>query len=234
VGGRLAGTVGHIGVFSLNVHKHIQCGEGGVIVTDDRELAHRLEYAINHGELAKTTLHAIETMGGNFRMTEPIAAIACAQLKKGFGLVQSRIDLAEQISDIFREVSFVDIPEKRFGEIHSYYLWAGKINEEYPVYTREHFVSELASRGVPFRVGYSPLLHELFEDDASLPVAEEIEHKRLITFEICAYDLKTHHLNRMRDIILEEAGIIEKDIENAKGPEGERSDRDAGGVSGSH
>src|SRR5512143_4053177 len=51
-GNRYAGTIGHIGVFSLNVHKHIQCGEGGTIVTDNDEIGIRLAEGINHGELA--------------------------------------------------------------------------------------------------------------------------------------------------------------------------------------
>lgn len=45
------GTIGHIGVWSLNVHKFIQCGEGGIVGTNDPALAQRLEDAINHGEL---------------------------------------------------------------------------------------------------------------------------------------------------------------------------------------
>jgi dTDP-4-amino-4,6-dideoxygalactose transaminase len=49
--GRYAGTIGHVGVFSMNIHKHLQCGEGGMIVTDNDDLALRLEDAINHGEL---------------------------------------------------------------------------------------------------------------------------------------------------------------------------------------
>src|SRR5216684_3973487 len=204
--GKLTGTIGHMGVFSLNIHKHMQCGEGGVIVTNSPALAMLLEGAINHGELGPADLE----IGGNFRMTEVTAAIACAQLKKGFDLVQSRIDLAEAISDIFHEVPFVDIPVKRQGEVHAYYLWAGKINGDNACDIRKRFVTGLVDRSVPFRIGYSPLLHKLFGEEVILPVAEDIEDNRLFTFEVCAYDLKTHHLNRMRDIILEEADAISK------------------------
>jgi perosamine synthetase len=206
--GRYAGTIGHIGVFSLNVHKHIQCGEGGVIVTDDPELAYRLELAINHGELAVSLLRPINRMGLNLRMTEPTAAIACAQLRKGFDLVQTRIALAEEISDMFSEVPFVITPTKRSGDVHSFYLWAGKVIGEKARDIRNRFVTGLASRGVPFKCGYAPLLHRLFEDEVSLAVAEEIEDDRLFTFEVCAYDPKAHHLKVMREIIKEEAGRL--------------------------
>ncbi len=205
IDGRLTGTIGHMGVFSLNIHKHMQCGEGGVVVTNDSVLADRLEGAINHGELNPECRDPVGHSGLNLRMVEVSAAIACAQLKKGIDLVQSRIDLARAISDCFKDVPFVDIPVERSGEVHAYYLWAGKIRGKGALDIRRTFVTALRERGVPFRCGYSPLLHQLFRQDVSLPVAEEIEHERLFTFEVCAYDLKAHHLNRIRDIILEEA-----------------------------
>jgi len=210
LGGRYTGTIGHMGVFSLNVHKHIQCGEGGVVVTNDDVLADYIGNAINHGELdpKHTRLRTTCQIGGNFRMTEPIAAIACAQLKKGRKLVQTRIDLAESITDIFKQVYFAEPPIARRGEVHSYYLWAGKITGSNPCDIRERFVTKLNERGVPFRIGYAPLLHKLFGEIYPLPVAEEMENGRLFTFEVCAYDPKAHHLKQMREIILQEAETV--------------------------
>src|SRR5258705_13001728 len=49
--GVYTGTIGHIGVFSLNVHKHLQVGEGGVCVTNNSDLAKKLREAMNHGEM---------------------------------------------------------------------------------------------------------------------------------------------------------------------------------------
>jgi dTDP-4-amino-4,6-dideoxygalactose transaminase len=208
INGRLTGTIGHMGVFSLNIHKHMQCGEGGVVVTNVSVLADRLEGAINHGELNPQCVDPIRHSGLNLRMVEVSAAIACAQLKRGIDLVQSRIDLAEAISDIFNGVQFVDSPVKRTNEVHAYYLWTGKIKGDGARDIRSRFVTALGERGVPFRAGYSPPLHRLFGEDVILPVAEDMEDNRLFTFEVCAYDLKSHHLSRMRDIILEEAEKI--------------------------
>lgn len=210
-GGKCAGTIGHMGVFSLNVHKHIQCGEGGVVVTDIGDYAERVEHAINHGELASNAIPAVSRIGLNLRMVEPVAAIACAQLRKGFDLVQSRIALAEAISDIFRGVDFVQPPRGRAGEIHAYYLWAGQITGEHACDIRDGLITRLRDRAVPFKAGYSTPLHRLFEDNISLPVAEDIEDNRLFTFEICAYDPKAHHLKTMRDIILEEVDYVTKE-----------------------
>ena len=49
---RFAGTWADIGGFSLNYHKHIHCGEGGLLVTDDARYAERLRLIRNHGEAA--------------------------------------------------------------------------------------------------------------------------------------------------------------------------------------
>lgn len=98
--GKYAGTLGDIGVFSLNVHKHIQCGEGGVVVTDNNELAFRLRLLMNHSEavmndmVKKETLEPnaewknLDLVGLNLRMTELQAAIAREQLKKLAGILE--------------------------------------------------------------------------------------------------------------------------------------------------
>lgn len=202
--GKYTGTIGHIGVFSLNVHKHIQCGEGGVIVTDHPGIAHYCRLLINHGELASQAI-----TGLNLRMTEPIAAIASAQLKKGKKIVQGRIDLAQSITECFRECEFVIPPEQREGCRHVFYLWAGRLVG--PRSQRFSLVAALQTRGIPVRLGYSRPLHKIFGTKDECPIADTIEHECLITFEVCGYDPKAHHLRKMRDIILKETQRIQGD-----------------------
>jgi dTDP-4-amino-4,6-dideoxygalactose transaminase len=69
--GKFAGTVADIGVYSLNYHKHIHTGEGGVCVTDDPVLAERMQLIRNHGEAVirdKGTADPVNIIGFNFRM----------------------------------------------------------------------------------------------------------------------------------------------------------------------
>ena len=89
---KLSGTLGDIGIFSLNRHKHIQCGEGGIVVTDNDELAERVCMIRNHGECvaeSKKTKNIQNMVGFNFRMTEIEAAITRCQLKKLKKLVKN-------------------------------------------------------------------------------------------------------------------------------------------------
>lgn len=202
--GKYTGTIGHIGVFSLNIHKHIQCGEGGVIVTDFPSIAHDCALLINHGELSDRKI-----IGLNLRMTEPIAAIASAQLKKGPKIVQGRIDLANSISECFWDCEYVIPPVTRRGCRHVYYLWAGRLVGPRP--KRFQLVAALQGRGIPVRLGYSRPLHKIFASHDNCPIADTIEQECLITFEVCGYDPRAHHLRKMRDIIQQETKRIQGD-----------------------
>jgi len=176
-GNQYAGTVGHIGVFSLNVHKHLSTGEGGVVVTDDPGLALKVYDAINHGELRQGIT------GLNLRMTEPTAALAVAQLSKVGGIVAERRELAEEMTAMVKNIPWVEPPIEGKDCIHVYYIWAAKVTKG----SRHEFVESLVRHGLPMNAGYSPLLNRVFKSGGSYPVAERMEDRELITFDICSY-----------------------------------------------
>lgn len=104
--GKYAGTLGDIGVYSLNQHKHLSCGEGGVIVTDNDELAMRLRLLINHAEAVNNELNRYEftsMVGMNLRMTELTAIIARDQLKNIKKLIKPYVDGAKGLDIPVRE-----------------------------------------------------------------------------------------------------------------------------------
>jgi len=103
--GRYAGTLGHIGVYSLNIHKHIQCGEGGIAVTDNEDMAMKLRLLMNHAEAVNNDLNKwnyINMVGMNLRMTEIQAAIAREQLKKLAGIVGQYQEFAKDFDILIR------------------------------------------------------------------------------------------------------------------------------------
>ncbi|MBI3633247.1 MAG: DegT/DnrJ/EryC1/StrS family aminotransferase, partial [Candidatus Vogelbacteria bacterium] len=104
---RYAGTLGDMGVYSLNYHKHIHTGEGGVVVTNDDDFANRLRLIRNHAEAVveeKGDTDLVNMLGFNFRMTEIQAAIGRVQLRKLKDLVDKRVAncnyLASQLSSL--------------------------------------------------------------------------------------------------------------------------------------
>jgi perosamine synthetase len=195
-GNRYAGTIGHMGVFSLNTHKHLQCGEGGIICTDDPDLSCRLRGTINHGELLGATPPIV---GLNLRMTEPTAAIVCAQLGRADEIMEGRRSLALAITDMMHDIPWIDPPREGINCRHSYYVWAGKAHD---ANRRAKFCYELCLRSFPMKAGYTKILPDVFRiRDYDCPTARRIETNEIITFEVCAYDPKAHHLKRMREIV---------------------------------
>jgi perosamine synthetase len=83
--GKPVGALGDIGGFSLNYHKHIHTGEGGMLATNNDEIAEMARAIRNHGENiieSKGSDNFSNLVGGNFRLTEIQAAIGIQQLKK--------------------------------------------------------------------------------------------------------------------------------------------------------
>lgn len=187
------GTIGDIGVFSLNVHKHIQAGEGGVVVTNNEILANKIHRAINHGELDADN----PLIGLNLRMTETTAAIACAQLAKAEKIIEGRRQLAYELTDMVKDIPWIKPPIEDEGCKSVYYLWTPRIIDG----DRNSFVKELQDQGFPIRAGYSPLLTRVFNSDDPCPVAEKIEDEEIAVFEVCTYDPTAKELRRMREII---------------------------------
>jgi dTDP-4-amino-4,6-dideoxygalactose transaminase len=158
--GGFAGTFGDIGIYSLNQHKIIHCGEGGMAVTNDDELALRLQLIRNHGEAVVGDMqykNLRNMLGGNFRMPEIEAAIGIEQLKKLPQLVQQRQLLAEYLSERLSGVEFLAPPKIRPESAHVYYLYPIKYHEEATGVPRSAYVQNVNQLGIPlyrFAAGY--------------------------------------------------------------------------------
>lgn len=121
---KFAGTLGDIGIYSLNYHKHIHSGEGGIIVTNSDELANKLRLIRNHAESvveAKGETDLVNMVGFNYRMTEVEAAIVRGQLKKLPVLIKERIKNIKYLEAKLSKIPCLKMPKVRPGCTHSYY-----------------------------------------------------------------------------------------------------------------
>lgn len=98
--GRLAGTVGHLGCFSLQQSKHITAGDGGLTITNDAALGRRARLFVDKAWPRDTNERTHLFLGLNYRMTELQAAVAHAQLAKLEGVVGDRQRLAAPLVDV--------------------------------------------------------------------------------------------------------------------------------------
>ncbi len=160
-----AGTFGDIGVYSLNQHKIIHCGEGGIAVTNDDELALRLQLIRNHAEAVVAGMgykNLANMLGFNSRMGEMEAAIAIEQLKKLPGLVERRIELADYLTEKLSGLEFLSSPNTRNSSGHVYYLYPLIYHEEATGISRQHYVEKIRNLGIPlhkFAEGYMKPLY---------------------------------------------------------------------------
>lgn len=162
--GRFAGTVGRLGVFSLNVHKAIQSGEGGLVVTDDDDLAQRVQMIRNHAEAVVGDMRPHDPagmVGFNFRMTELGAAVAACQLGKLKSRNQEKIDLAVYLNEKLAGFDFLTTPAIRPGCDHVYYLYVLKYDPTVLGVERNTFVEALNAEGYQASKGYVPPCHLL-------------------------------------------------------------------------
>ena len=155
--GRYAGTLADIGVYSLNYHKTIHCGEGGVVVTENDDFAERLQLIRNHAEVVvknKGVKNLVNMIGFNYRMTEIEAAIAIEQLKKLEKLLIPRIKAAEYLTRHLSEFQGIVSPHVRSDVRHGYYVYPIIYHAEKVGIPREKFVAALNAEGIPMGEGY--------------------------------------------------------------------------------
>jgi perosamine synthetase len=155
--GQYVGTIGDIGVFSLNVNKTIQSGEGGVCITNDKDLHYRLALIRNHGEAvveAAEYENITNIAGFNYRMTELQAAVSRVQLNKLDNLNIERLKLVKQLNDGLKEFDFLVTPQDK-DECHStYYVYPLRFLSEIAGIKREEFIKAVNAEGVIFFQGY--------------------------------------------------------------------------------
>jgi perosamine synthetase len=122
---QLAGTCADMGIFSLNYHKHIHTGEGGVLVTDNDVLAERVRMIRNHAEAVADDRN-FETqanmLGFNYRMPEIEAAMGREQLKKLPQLIKERIKNVEYLESKLSKIPCLKMAKVREHCSHVYYI----------------------------------------------------------------------------------------------------------------
>ena len=156
-GERFTATIGKAGVFSFNRHKTMQSGEGGVVITNDKDIAKRMMLVRNHGEsvVGAWKMDDISnTIGQNLRMSEMEASVALCQIRKLDKLNNARIKLANRITLGLADIDGIEPPLVRDGCTHVYYFYVMKYDEDKIGLSRDNFVKAINAEGYYLRSGY--------------------------------------------------------------------------------
>ena len=127
-GGRLVGTLGAIGCFSLQQGKHITTGEGGVVLSDHPELARRSYLFINKAWGYGDPKPDHYFLALNYRMSELQGAVAVAQLDKLEGSVRQRAAMAARLTAQLGDVAGIETPWVAPGNEHVYWKYCLRVD----------------------------------------------------------------------------------------------------------
>jgi dTDP-4-amino-4,6-dideoxygalactose transaminase len=141
--GRPIGAIGDIGGFSLNYHKHVHTGEGGMLVTNDDQVALRAQLIRNHAENlveAQGVEDLTNMIGSNYRLTELQAAIGSVQLDRLDGYLDHRNKMAQHLSAQLATIPGFTPPVLAEGAGHAYYCYPVRYDAAVTGIQRELFV----------------------------------------------------------------------------------------------
>jgi UDP-4-amino-4,6-dideoxy-N-acetyl-beta-L-altrosamine transaminase len=185
-----SGKFAELAIFSFHPVKHIACGEGGMVTTNDPALYDRLLLLRTHGitkdpqkmhENHGGWYYEMQELGFNYRLTDFQAALGLTQLEKADKGLARRREIARYYSDKFAGTK-VDTSVADNGEGHAYHLYVIKIKNrkqlydklrEHHIYAQVHYIPVHTLpyyQGLGYAKGQYPLAEAFYEECLSLPM----------------------------------------------------------------
>ena len=195
--GRPVGSLADLNTFSFHPVKHITTGEGGMITTDDTDLARRMRVFRNHGittdhrqrEQQGSWFYEMVDLGYNYRLTDLQCALGTSQLCKLPGWVARRQEIARRYDTAFAEIPAVEPLGVRDDVSHAYHLYVIRLDLTQLRATRTEVFAALRAEGIGVNVHYIPVhLHPFYRQRFGIrpgdcPVAEAA-YERLLSLPI--------------------------------------------------
>ena len=173
--GKKTGSIGHMGCFSFYPNKNMTTGEGGIITTNDDELAEKIRMIRSHGQ--DRCYHHV-MLGYNYRMTDIQAALGITQLKKLDSVVQRKNEVAQYYTKRIGEMFSHEVAPPYVAPYakHTYMLYTIRFTEGEK---RDAVAENLEGAGIETRIAFPPIhLQPLYQTLFSfargcLPVTEK-------------------------------------------------------------
>lgn len=221
---KFAGTIADIGGYSLNYHKHIHTGEGGILVTNDDNYAERMRLIRNHAEVVvdgKGTSDIVNMVGHNFRLGEIECAIGIEQLRKLPRLVKERQELSNALTKEIKSLQGIQTPVIGENRDHVYYVYPLIIDTESLGVSRDIICDALEAEGLSIMRRYQNIhllpiyqqkiafgnsgfpwksefcKREINYSKGICPVAEELNDKSFIGIGMCVYNLSLEDIKQI-------------------------------------
>ena len=169
--GQFCGTIGTIGCFSMHATKGCGVGEGGLLVTNDDEIAMRARslgtFGLNtwNREKSKTfDIPMFDEIGFNYKLSDVAAAIGIAQVKKIDKIIKKKNALARYWNKRLKEIDYINAPyvRKGKGNVHNYQGYSCMVT---PVVDRNKLIQLLKDNGIQCQIGtYSSYIQPCYDN----------------------------------------------------------------------
>ncbi|CUU37339.1 perosamine synthetase [Armatimonadetes bacterium DC] len=180
--GRKIGQFGKAGVFAFYPNKQITTGEGGMIVTNDAELARFCRALRNQGRTEMNAWLEHDYLGYNYRMDEMSAALGLSQMKRIETFLKKRAQVAAWYDELLKEVPEVRPPMVKPYVRMSWFVYVITLREGID---RDSVMRALESQGVPTRAYFKPVhlqpyVREMLgTGEGQLPVTESVARRTI-------------------------------------------------------
>ena len=217
--GKPVGSIGDATAFSFYAIKNMTTGEGGMLATDDDELAEKARLLRAHGlstdawkryTAAGSAFYDVAMPGFNYRMTDFQAAIGRGQLARLPAFNAARARLAARYNQRLAAVEELETPGTRPEVVHAWHLYPLRLRRERLRISRDEFVTELRQRGIGSSVHFIPIHYHAYYREGfafqrgDFPVAEDA-FERLISLPL--FPLMTDaDVDRVADAVEEIVG----------------------------
>lgn len=157
--GQPVGLRGHLACYSFNEYKHISCGDGGIVATNDARFGPTLtKWGDKHYDRTQVNNRNPEALSPNYRMSEPQAAVAAAQMAKLSRIIGAHVHFGTRLLDRLRAFALpgVVLPAIDSRDTHSFWFCLLRLETAKFRCTRDEFVAALHAEGAQATAGYIP------------------------------------------------------------------------------
>jgi perosamine synthetase len=154
--GKRCGSFGRAGVFGFYPNKQITTGEGGMIVTDDADLAGLCRSMANQGRGEGGWLSHVR-LGYNYRMDEMSAALGATQLRRLGDLIVARARVASWYEEALSSIREVEVPRVMPDVKMSWFVYVVRLADRFSRQDRDHVLASLRAEGIGCRDYFEPI-----------------------------------------------------------------------------
>jgi len=174
---RMVGSLADIAVFSYFGNKIITTGEGGMIVTDDADIAEKCRVLRDHG-MSKDRRYWHEVVGYNYRLTNMQAAIGVAQMHKIDNIISRKKEIAAEYSKHLEAIPCITLPSNMNWADNVYWLYTILIDTHLVDVNVEDLMQVLKQNGVDSRPVFPPMHKQpIYDTGLTLPLCEDISQR---------------------------------------------------------